>query len=277
MTRSPSTPAARRSSPRRSSRPSPTTPTCTTWCAPAARPSDGARRSSRSCSCARAPRATEDDLLAEAATHVARYKLPEGVPLPRRDRALTRRQGRLPVGQGAGRARRVIRSTSRRVSATMPWRTDGRCHWRRKGGLMRDSSGDDLVHHRGPRRRSPRRLSAGRAPLSIERARPRAPARCSEGGERRAQAPEPLAPREASAAAAHPQGRAGRDPGSAPGRKPPGSSGSARTHDPSRADGSWRVTRVRGARGPGPAARRAPGRSSRRAGRSRRRGACSAR
>jgi hypothetical protein len=66
--------------------------------------------------------------------------------------------------------------------------------------------------HRGPRRRSPRRLSAGRAPLSIERARLRAPARCSEGGERRAQAPEPFAPREASAAAAHPPGRAGRAP-----------------------------------------------------------------
>ena len=30
---------------------------------------------------------------------------PEGVPLPRRDRALPGRQGRLPVGQGAGRAR----------------------------------------------------------------------------------------------------------------------------------------------------------------------------
>ena len=39
--------------------------------------SGGARRSSPSCSCARAPTATEDDLLAEAATHVARYKLPK--------------------------------------------------------------------------------------------------------------------------------------------------------------------------------------------------------
>ena len=41
------------------------------------RRSAGGRRSSRSCSCARARRATEDDLLAEAATHVARYKLPK--------------------------------------------------------------------------------------------------------------------------------------------------------------------------------------------------------
>ena len=31
---------------------------------------------------------------------------------------------------------------------------------------------------------------------------------------------------------------------SGPGRKPPGSSDSARTHDPSRPDGSWRVTRA---------------------------------
>ena len=81
-----------------------TTPTCTTWSC-AGRPSerwgqevvavvqlrDGAT-------------ATEEDLLAEAATHVARYKLPEGVRVPRRDRPLARRQGRLPLGQGAGRA-----------------------------------------------------------------------------------------------------------------------------------------------------------------------------
>ena len=71
----------------------------------------------------------------------------EGVPLPRRDRALTGRQGRLPLGQGAGRAgrSRVIRSTSRcgfdddamAHRRTVSLAKEGRTH-------MLNRSGDDL-------------------------------------------------------------------------------------------------------------------------------------
>ena len=45
--------------------------------APAGPASAGARRWSRWCSCATGATATEDDLLAEAASHIARYKLPK--------------------------------------------------------------------------------------------------------------------------------------------------------------------------------------------------------
>ena len=78
-TRSPSTPAARRSSPRRSSRPSLHHPAVydVRGRRPARR-SAGATRSSPSCSSPRASRPSDDDLLASTPTrHVARYKLPK--------------------------------------------------------------------------------------------------------------------------------------------------------------------------------------------------------
>ena len=49
--------------------------------------------------------ATDEELVAEAAIHVARYKIPKAFVRGRDDGALARRQGRLPVGQGAGRGR----------------------------------------------------------------------------------------------------------------------------------------------------------------------------
>ena len=49
--------------------------------------------------------ADEAALLAEAATHIARYKLPEGVRVRRRGRALAIGQGRLPLGQANRRQR----------------------------------------------------------------------------------------------------------------------------------------------------------------------------
>ena len=52
---------------------------------------------------------TEASLLTEAERHIARYKLPEGVRVRRRDRALAVGQGRLPLGP-PGRRRRLNRA-----------------------------------------------------------------------------------------------------------------------------------------------------------------------
>ena len=49
--------------------------------------------------------ATADEIVDHASGYVARYKLPEGRRLRRRDPAVTVRQGGLPVGPGAGRER----------------------------------------------------------------------------------------------------------------------------------------------------------------------------
>ena len=48
---------------------------------------------------------TDDDLRAEAERHIARYKLPKAFVFVDRDRALAVRQGRLPLGEAAGRRR----------------------------------------------------------------------------------------------------------------------------------------------------------------------------
>ena len=49
---------------------------------------------------------TEEGLLSEAGRHIARYKLPKGDRVRRRDRALAVGQGRLPLGP-PGRRRRL--------------------------------------------------------------------------------------------------------------------------------------------------------------------------
>ena len=105
-TRSRSTPAARRSSPRRSRRRSRPTPTSTTASWPAGRASAGARRSSPSCSCATAPSADRGGAARRGRTPHRPLQAAQGVRVRRRDRALARRQGRLPLGP-RGRRRRL--------------------------------------------------------------------------------------------------------------------------------------------------------------------------
>ena len=105
-TRSPSTPAARRSSPRRSRpRSRPTRRLRLRRRRPPER-TLGQRGRRRSCACARGRRRHRRSTCAEAERHVARYKLPKAFVFVDRDRALPARQGRLPLGQ-ADRHRRL--------------------------------------------------------------------------------------------------------------------------------------------------------------------------
>ena len=99
-TRSPSTPAARRCSPRRSSRPSSATRRCSTPSWSAGRASAGARRSWPSCSCVpRRDEPTDDELRAAAARPPRPLQAPEGLRPGPADRAQPQRQARLPLGR----------------------------------------------------------------------------------------------------------------------------------------------------------------------------------
>ena len=125
-TRSPSTPAARRSSPRRSSRRCCATRRWPTASWPGARRSAGARRSSRSCSSPTASRPADADLREEAARHIARYKLPKAIVRVDAGPAGAVGQGRLPLGPGgrreaeraagAGDAQRIAANAARTSS-----------------------------------------------------------------------------------------------------------------------------------------------------------------
>ena len=103
-TRSRSTPAARRSSPRRSSRRSKHHPAVVRRRRgrPAERALGPGGRRARAAP-RRARRATEDELLEEAGKHIARYKLPKAFVFVDEIVRTPERQGRLPLGQGAGR------------------------------------------------------------------------------------------------------------------------------------------------------------------------------
>ena len=121
-TRSRSTPAARRSSPRRSSGARRTTPRCTTSSWSAGRASAGARRSWPSCGSATARRRpTADAARAEGDAAHRPLQAPEGDRLRRRGRAHPRRQGRLPLGQGGRRReRRLTRPATPASGYPMP-------------------------------------------------------------------------------------------------------------------------------------------------------------
>ena len=102
--RSASTPAARRSTPRRSRRRSRATPTCSTPSWSACPTSAGASGWPRWSSPGRAPRPTLEDLSRALPAHPRRLQGPPPGHLRGADQAVTGRQGRLPLGQGPGDA-----------------------------------------------------------------------------------------------------------------------------------------------------------------------------